>query len=69
MNNQKARRPGLVYPPCETFGKINHSTEKCYFRANATNTPLPRKRQNQVEQRNAQSNSDWNVQAANQTLN
>ena len=34
-NNQKGRKPRPVYPPCETCGKANHSTENCYFGANA----------------------------------
>ena len=66
--NQKDRRPRPVYPPCETFCKTNHSTEKCYLGANAANRPPPRnrrrERQNQVQQRNAESNSDGIVQAA-----
>ena len=66
-------RPRPVYPPCETCGKSNQSTEKCYFRANAANRSPPlnrrRERQKQVQQRNAQINSDDNVQAAAQTLN
>ena len=72
-NNQRDRRSRPVFPPCETCGRTNHSTEKCYLGANAANRPLPRNRrlegQNQVQQRNAQSNSDGNVQAAVQTLN
>ena len=72
-NNQKYRRPRPVYPPCETCGKSNQSTEKCYFRANAANRSPPlnrrRERQKQVQRRNAQINSDDNVQAAAQTLN
>ena len=72
-DNQKDRRPRPVYSPFETCGKTNHSTERCYFGANAANIPPPRNRrpegQNQVQQRNAQRNSDGNVQAAAQTLN
>ena len=72
-NNQKDRRHRPVYPPCETCGKTYHSTEKCYFGANAANRPPPRNRrpegQNQIQQRNAQSNSDGNFQAATQILN
>ena len=73
INNQRDRRSRLVFPPCETCGRTNHSTEKCYLGANTANRPLPRNRlpegQNQVQQRNAQNNSDGNVQAAAQTLN
>ena len=28
LNDRKRRK---VYPPCETCGKTNHSTEKCFF--------------------------------------
>ena len=28
-NNRTDRKPRMVYPPCETCGKTNHSTEKC----------------------------------------
>ena len=72
-NMQRDRQPRPVYPPCETCGRNNHSTEKCYLRANATNKPPSRKRrpkgQNQVQKKNAQTNSHGNVQAAPQTLN
>ena len=70
-NIQRDRRSRPVFPRCKTCGGTNHSTEKCYLGANATNRPPPRNRrpegQNQVQQRNAQSNSDGNVQAAAQT--
>ena len=70
--NQNDKRPRPIYPPCKICDQTNHSTEKCYFGANAANRPPPRNRrpeeQNQVQQRNAQSNSDGNVQAAPQTL-
>ena len=73
MNNQRDRRSRLVFPPCETCGRTNHSTEKCYLGANAANRPPQRnrrpERQNQAQHRNAQSNSDGSVQAAAQTLN
>ena len=71
-NYQKDRRSRPVYPPCETCGKTSHSTEKCYFGANVANRLPPRNRrpegQNQVQQTNAQSNSDGNFQAAAQTI-
>ena len=73
INNERDRRSRPVFPPCETCGRTNHSTEKCYLGANAANRPPPRNRrpegQNQVQQRNAQSNSDGHVQAATQNLN
>ena len=66
-NNQRDRKPRPVFPPCETCGRTNHSTERCYLGANATNRPPPRNRrpegQNQAQQRNTQNNSDGNVQA------
>ena len=73
INNQRDRKPRPVLPACETCGRANHSTEKCYLGANAANRPPPRNRrpegQNQGQQSNAQSNSDGNVQAAAQALN
>ena len=35
ISNRAERKPETVYPPCETCGKINHSTENCYHGANA----------------------------------
>ena len=43
-NNQRDRRPRPVFPPCETCGRTNHSTEKCFLGANAANRPPPRNR-------------------------
>ena len=72
-NNQRDRKTRPVFPPCETCGRTNHSTERCYLGANAANRPPPRNRrpegQNQAQQRNIQNNSDGNVQAAAQPLN
>ena len=73
INNPKDRKSRPVFPPCETCGRNNHSTEKCYLGANAANRPPPRNRrlegQSQGQQNNAQSNSDGNGQAAAQALN
>ena len=73
INNERDRKPRPVFPPCETCGRNNHSTEKCYLGANAANRPPPRKRrpegQNQGQQNNVQSNSDGNVQAEAQASN
>ena len=73
INNQRDRRPKPVFPPCDTCGRTNHSSEKCYLGANAANRPPPRNRrpegQNQAQQRNTQNNSDGNVQAVAQPLN
>ena len=41
-NNHKFdSKSTTVYPPCETCGKTNHATERCYVGANAANRPLP----------------------------
>ena len=73
ISNQRDRRSRHVFPPCETCGGTNHSTEKCYLGANAANRPPPRNRrpegQNQSQQNDAQNISDGNVQAAAQALN
>ena len=72
-NNQRDRKPRPVFPPCETCGRTNHSTERCYLGANAANRPPPRTRrpegQNQAQQRGTQNNSDGKVQAVAQPLN
>ena len=72
INIQKDRRPRPVYPHCQTCGRTNRSVVKCYFEANAANKPPLRnirpEGQNQVLQRNAQSNSDGNVEVAAQAL-
>ena len=70
--NRAERKPKTVYPPCETCGKTNHSTERCYHGANAANRPPPRqrrpKRQNQVQERANQIDSNEISQAAAQNL-
>ena len=43
-NRAEKKKPKTVYPLCETCGKTNHSTENCYYGANAANRPLPRQR-------------------------
>ena len=72
-NNQRDRKLKPVFPPCETCGRTNHSTERCYLGANAANRPRPRNRrpegQTQAQQRITQNNSDGNVQAVTQPLN
>ena len=72
-SNKAERKPKTVYPPCETCGKTNHSTEKCYFGANAANRPPPRhripERQNQLSERANQSDTNEAPQAAAQKLN
>ena len=72
-SNRAETKPKTVYPPCETCGKTNHSTERCYRRANAANRPPPRQRrperQNQVQKRASQNGSTEINQAAAQKLN
>ena len=72
-SNRAERKPKTVYPPCETCGKTNHSTEKCYFGANTANRPPTRHRrtarQNQVQERANQRDSNEVLQAAAQKLN
>ena len=72
-SNRAKRKPKTVYPPCETCGKTNHSTEKCYDGANATNRPPPQERkperQNQVQETYSQNDSNENAQAPTQKLN
>ena len=72
-SNEAERKPKTVYPPCETCGKTNHSTEKCNFGANAANRPPPRhgwpESQNQVSERGNQSDTNEAPQAAAQNLN
>ena len=67
------RKPKIVYPPCETCGKTNHSTENCYHGANAANRPPLRQRrperQNQVQERANQNDSHETTQAAAHNLN
>ena len=40
-NLEIGRKSRILYPPCETCGKTNHSTERCYVGPNAVNRPLP----------------------------
>ena len=72
-SNRAKRKPNTVYPPCETCGKTNHSTEKCYHGANAAKRPPLRQRrperQNQVQERANQNDSNETIQAAAQNLN
>ena len=72
-SDRAQRKPKTVYPPCETCDKTNHSTEKCYYGANAANRPPPRQRkperQNQVQERANQNDSNETTQAEAQNLN
>ena len=48
-NNEIDRKSRTLYLPCETCGKKNHSTERCYVGANAPNRPLPWKNKPQEQ--------------------
>ena len=61
-NNYKFdRKSRTLYPPCETCGKTNRSTERCYVGANAANRPLPWK--NKPQQQDAHDSITGCVQA------
>ena len=67
-NNQKIGiKPRTLYCPCETCGKANHSTERCYVGANAVNRPLPWK--SKPQQQDAQDSITGCVRATAQHLN
>ena len=72
-SNTAERKSKTVYPPCETCGKTNLSTERCYHGANAANRPPPRQRrsarQSQVRERAVQNDSNEKSQAVAQNLN
>ena len=40
-NNQRDRKPRPVFPSCETCGRTNYSTERCYLGANVADSRLP----------------------------
>ena len=73
ISNLAERMPQAVYQLCETCGKTNHSTKKCYNVANAANRPpfwqRRPERQNQVQERANQSDLNETTQAAAQNLN
>ena len=67
-NNYKFdRKSRTFYPPCETCGKTNHSTERCYVGANAANRPLPWK--NKPQEQDAHDSITGCALAAAQSLN
>ena len=67
-NNHKIdRNSRTLYPPCKTCGKTNHSTERCYVRANAANRPLPWK--NKPQEHDPHDSITSCVQATAQHLN
>ena len=61
------RKSRILYPPCETCGKTNHSTERCYVGANEANRPLPWK--NKLEEQDAYDSITGCVQATAQNFN
>ena len=66
-NNEGDRKTRSLYPPCETCGKRNHSTERCYVGANAANRPLPW--QNKPQEQDAHDSITGCVQATAQQFN
>ena len=66
-NNESDRKSRTPYPPCETSGKTNHSTERCYVGANAANRPLPWK--NKPQEQDAHDSITGCVQATAQHFN
>ena len=67
-NNHKIdRKSRTFYPPFETCGKTNHTTERCYVGATAANRPLPWK--NKPQQQDAHDSITGCVQATAQHFN
>ena len=68
ISKRTERQPKTVYPYCETHGKTERLTRKCYYGTEATNRPPPRHRrpegQKQVPQRENQTDSNRIAQAA-----
>ena len=66
-NHKNDRKSRTLYPPCDTCGKTNHSTERCYVGANAANRPLPWK--NKPQEQDAHDSITACVQATAQHFN
>ena len=66
-NHKNDRKSRTLYPPCDTCGKMNHSTERCYVGANAANRPLPWK--NKPQEQDAHDSITGCVQATAQHFN
>ena len=66
-NHKNDRKSRTLYPPCDTCGKTNHSTERCYVGANAANRPLPWK--NKPQEQDAHDSITGCALAAAQSLN
>ena len=60
------RTSKTLYPPCETCGETNYSTEGCYVGANAANRSLPWK--NKPQEQDAHDSITGCVQATAQHL-
>ena len=68
LNNHKIDKTSrTLYAPCETCGKTNHSTRRCYVGANAANRPLPWK--NKPQEQDAHDSITGCVQATAQHNN
>ena len=68
LNNHKIDKSSrTLYAPCETCGKTNHSTKRCYVGANAANRPLPWK--NKPQEQDAHDSKTGCVQATAQHNN
>ena len=48
-NHKNDRKSRTLYPSCDTCGKTNHSTERCYVGVNAAKRPLPWKNKPQEQ--------------------
>ena len=66
-NHKKDRKSRTLYPPCETCGNTNHSTDRCYVGANTANRPLPWK--NKPQEHDAHDSITGCVQATAEHLN
>ena len=66
-NHKNDRKSKTLYLPCETCGKTNHSTERCFVGANAANRPLPWK--NKPPEQDAHDSITGCVQATAQHVN
>ena len=66
-NHKNDRKSRTLYPPYETCGKTNHSTERCYVGANAAKRPPPWK--NKPQEQDTHDSITGCVQATAQHLN
>ena len=66
-NNKNDKKFRTLYPPCETCGKTNQSTERCYVGANAANRPFSWK--NKPQEQDAHDSITGCIQATAQDFN